>query len=156
MFPDTDALISGDENVPLAVLSADCVPLYLFDPERRVIGIVHAGRAGTLADVAGETIRRLTSDFRVEPKHVHALIGPSAGPGAYEVSAEIADEFRSAGLPTSGRLLDLWESNARQLEASGVPRSQIAIARVCTITDGRFHSHRRQADGRRNMALIML
>ncbi len=154
--PDSDALICGDKGVPVGVLVADCVPLYLVDPGRHVIAIVHAGRKGTFAHIAGKVVERLHTEFFVEPSDLHALIGPSAGPDAYEVSIELADEFRTAGLPVSGRIVDLWGANRKQLERAGVLSENIETFGVCTILDGRFHSHRRYADSGRNLALLMM
>ncbi|HOS02743.1 MAG TPA: polyphenol oxidase family protein [Candidatus Hydrogenedentes bacterium] len=153
---DADALITNVTGLPVAVLVADCVPVYLCDPVSRAIGIVHAGRVGTRMNISGATVAAMHVAYGAEPANLHALIGPCAGPEAYEVSQEIADDFSRAGLPTYGRRLDLWAANAQQLHAAGLLHVHIYIAALCTITDGRFHSHRANPDGRRNMALMML
>ncbi len=151
-----DGLITRERSLPIGVLVADCVPVYLFDPLKRAGGIVHAGRAGTYSRIAESAIHALEREQGVSAGDLHALIGPSAGPCCYEVSTEIARDFEVAGLPVSGRYLDLWQANVLQLEGCGVPRGQIEVAGVCTLCDGRFHSHRRNADGRRNLALLAL
>ena len=155
-FPDTDAIVTNVRGLALGVTVADCVPVCLFDPITPSAGIVHAGRVGTFQNIAGRTVAELREAYGTNPAGLHAVIGPSAGPGAYEVSEEIAAEFAAAGLPTRGRFLDLWEANALQLQRTGVPRSQITICGICTIQDGRFHSHRAHANGMRNLAIIML
>lgn len=155
-YSNTDGLITDVSGLPLVVSVADCVPLYLFDPVRRVVGIVHAGRAGTRGNIAAQAVATMVREYEVSPSTVRAVVGPSAGPSAYEVSQELADDFAGAGLPVRGRLLDLWEANAIQLVAAGVPRTNIEISGICTITTGRFHSHRADANGARNLALIML
>ncbi|MCC6697453.1 MAG: laccase domain-containing protein [Candidatus Hydrogenedentes bacterium] len=154
-FAETDALITGEVGLPIAVTVADCVPILLFDPVTEVIGVAHAGRAGTVQGIARCTVEAMAASFGTNPADVHAVIGPSAGPTSYEVSEELAREFLEAGLPTRGRLLDLWEANAGQLVKAGVPRGQITVSGICTITDGRFHSHRAHANGMRNMAILM-
>ncbi|MBX7257154.1 MAG: polyphenol oxidase family protein [Candidatus Hydrogenedentes bacterium] len=155
-IPDTDALITATPGLALGIRVADCVPVYLFDPVRKAIGLVHAGRVGTMLDIAGATVTAMVQEFGTSPECLHALIGPSAGPGAYEVSQEMADEFTAAGLPVTGRFLDLWQANFRQLAASGIPENQISIVGECTITGGRFHTHRGHPDGQRNLGLLML
>lgn len=155
-YSNTDGLVTDVSGLPLAVSVADCVPLYLFDPVRRVAGIVHAGRAGTRTNIAAQAVAAMVREFEVSPSTVRAVVGPSAGPCAYEVSREMAQDFAEAGLPVHGRFLDLWEANAIQLVTAGVPRANIEISGVCTITAGRFHSHRAGANGARNLALIML
>jgi len=155
-FPATDALTTDCAGVPLGILVADCTPVYLLDPERPAIGLAHAGREGTRADIAGETVRAMAAAYGCDPGRMVALIGPSAGPDRYEVSEEMAAAWVAEGLPARRRLLDLWEANACLLEAAGLRRKRIHIAGLCTISDGRFHSHRRDADGGRNLALLML
>ena len=155
-FTATDALVTKVGGLPLAIFVADCVPVYLFDAQRGAGGLVHAGREGTLHDIAGATVAALGERFGTVPGNVHALIGPSAGPCCYEVSSELADVWQGAGLPSQGRRLDLWEANVGRLVAAGVPRGQIAVAGACTICNTRYHSHRRDGDGRRNMALLVL
>jgi hypothetical protein len=149
-------MVTDVPGLPLAVLVADCVPIFLVDVRRRAAALIHAGREGTFRNISVAAAALLERELGGRVSDVHAVLGPSAGPCCYEVSAEIAAAFTTAGLPSRGRNLDLWEANARQLHAAGIPRCQIAIAGVCTICDGRFHSHRRDADGARNMALLML
>jgi len=143
-------------GLPLAVFVADCVPVYIFDPVRRAAALVHAGRAGTQQNITGAALAVLRRAYGTNPSDVHIHIGPSAGPCCYEVSVELARAFRGAGLPASGRRLDLWGANRLQAEAAGVPRAQVACSGICTICDGRFYSYRRGDGLSRNMALLML
>ncbi|MBN2309853.1 MAG: peptidoglycan editing factor PgeF [Candidatus Hydrogenedentes bacterium] len=154
--PDTDGLVTDTPGLALAVFVADCVPVFLYDPIRKAAALVHAGRRGTLANIAGHAVDVLRTRFGVRPADLHALIGPSAGPDAYEVSPEMARQWREARLPARGRLLDLWEANALQLSRAGVHRRHIALAGVCTIADRRFFSYRAGDGSGRNMALIKL
>jgi len=151
-----DGMVSNATGVALGILVADCVPIYLFDARLRAAGIVHAGRAGTKLRIALRALAAMSAAFATEPGDVHALIGPSAGPCCYEVPKEMADAFAKEGFAVRGRNIDLWESNAAQLEAGGVPRDQITITGVCTICSGRFHSHRADQSGARNLAAIAL
>ena len=155
-FDAVDAMVTDVAGLPLAVFVADCVPVYLFDPQRRAAALVHAGREGTRQQIGPKALHVLNREFGSRPCDLHALIGPSAGPCCYEVSPEIAENFAQAGLPARGRHLDLWEANARQLVAAGVPEDQVAVAGVCTICDGRFHSYRRDGGSARNMVLLAL
>ncbi len=155
-FPETDAIVTDVAGLPLGVTVADCVPVWLFDPVTRSAGIVHAGRVGTYRNIVRAAIDELRSAYGVKPEDVYAGIGPSAGPDSYEVSEEIAQEFAAAGLPTRGRRLDLWEANVQQLEQIGLLRKNIYVSGICTIRDGRFHSHRAHRNGMRNLAAIVL
>jgi len=153
---NTDGLVTDVPGLPLAVTVADCVPVYVFDTCRRVAGVVHAGREGTRQGIAAQAVRLMAERFSCRAGDIHAVIGPSAGPCCYEVTDVMAGEFRTLGLPTEGRRLDLWESNAGQLVKAGVPRDQIEVTGICTICGDRFFSYRRGNEGKRNLALICL
>lgn len=150
---EADAIVTDAVGLPIAVLVADCVPVYLVDPVRRAVGIVHAGWRGTMEDVVGAAVETMRKTWGADPDDLHALIGPSAGPCCYEVSEELAETFRQAGLEAHGRLVDLWTSNARRLEARGVRR--IHTSGLCTICTNRFHSHRKGSLAR-NLAVVAL
>lgn len=153
---EADGLLTAAADLPLGVTCADCVPIYLYDPRRNVGGVVHASRAGTMSDVAGAAVRRLETDLHVDPRDVHAVIGPSAGPCCYEVPEEMAEAFVNACLFARGRLLDLWESNRMLLMSAGVPLENITVAGRCTICDPNFYSYRRDGGPARNLAVFML
>lgn len=155
-FPDTDGLVTNIPALPLVISIADCVPVLLLDPVRNAIGLVHAGRVGTENSIACVALEKMRDVFGTRAQNVHAIIGPSAGPDVYEVSEEMAGEFAARGFPVRNRCIDLWEANAQQLATFGVPRAQIEITGICTMTSGRFHSHRAHNNGKRNIAVLML
>jgi YfiH family protein len=155
-FPSTDAMVTDVPGLPIAIFVADCVPVFLFDERNRAAGLAHAGREGTAARIVERTLDAMRDNFGTRPEDVHAAIGPSAGPCCYEVSEEMAGQWRASGAPVRGRNLDLWETNAAQLSAYGVSKTFIFTARLCTICGEEFYSHRNHADRSRNMALIML
>jgi len=142
--------------VTVAVSVADCVPVLIFDPEKRAAAAAHAGRLGTMSDIAGKTVAAMQAQFGSDPAHLLAEIGPSAGPNQYEVSEEIAAEFEQLGLPKQGRLLDLWGANRLQLESAGLLPDLIRVTGQCTIGDSRYYSHRRQKTLERNLAVVMI
>ncbi|MFP4501008.1 MAG: polyphenol oxidase family protein [Candidatus Hydrogenedentota bacterium] len=150
-----DALLTGSAGLALGIVVADCVPVYLLAADVSAIGLVHAGREGVRQGVVEAAARRLMHAFGGSARCMHALIGPSAGPCCYEVSAAMAAEFARAGYPVRGRNLDLWHANRQQLEAAGVPPAHIDTANVCTICSGRYHSLRAGGGRARNLAVLM-
>ena len=92
-FPDTDALITDAENVILTSLHADCIPVWLYDPERHAAGLVHAGWRGTRADIAAKTARKMCAEFGSALEDLLAFIGPGISRCCFEVGAEVAEEF---------------------------------------------------------------
>ncbi len=155
-LPDTDGLITRRAALPLAVLAADCVPVFLYDPERRAGGVIHAGREGVRQGIAAAAVEAMRLRFDCRAANIHVVIGPSAGPCCYEVSPEMAAAFEALGLPTRGRMLDLWAANRAQLEGAGVPGEQVAVSGQCTICSGAYHSYRAAPETGRNIGLFML
>jgi YfiH family protein len=155
-IPATDGLLTKYPGVPLAIMVADCIPVILYDPKVHAGGVLHVGREGTLADISGTGVEDMVSRYGSCPKDIRALIGPGAGPAAYEVSDALAQSFRDVGLPANGRLLDLWAANALQLKKAGLMEAHIATTGICTITDQGFYSHRGQGTRCRNMAIFLI
>jgi YfiH family protein len=146
---DADALLENIPGVAIGVKTADCVPVLLADPVKRVVAAIHAGWRGTAAAIVPAAIRSMAAEFGVRPQDLHAAIGPAIGACCYEVGPEVASEF---AILTPGRVhLNLPAMNARQLEAAGVPPRNIWTAADCTrCHPDRYHSFRRdgQSAGR--------
>ena len=164
-IPDTDALVTADPGVVLAILVGDCVPIVLHDPVAQVLACVHAGWRGTVAQIGPAALTAMTG-LGARPDRVVAGIGPAIGPDRYQVGEDVAAEVRRCFGPAAeaeaeegngvilrpdgtGRwLLNLWVANRRQLAQAGIPDGQIHVAAVPTGPDpdgnrpGRFFSDR--------------
>lgn len=147
----TDALITDRPGLPLMLFFADCVPVLIYDPVKRVVAISHAGWKGTVARIAAKTVRAMGEHFGTRPADCHIGIGPSIGPCDYEVDEPVIDALKDAFdnwkdlvIPRGGKwLLDLWRTNSYQLEEIGVPRGHIEVSGVCTACNtALFYSHR--------------
>lgn len=146
-FPHTDALVSDCPNVALGVLVADCVPVFLYDPLCRAVGMAHAGWRGVYAGVVAETVRRMVQEFGTRPQTLSVILGPSIGGCCYEVSSELAEQFcqRFGREVVEGRRLNLWSAIRIELEREGVSSDRIATVGLCTACNvGDFYSHRRE------------
>jgi YfiH family protein len=145
-----DAILTDQSSVTLFMRFADCVPVVLFDPIRRVIGMVHAGWMGTVNGVVLHAVREMQDHYGSEPKQLMTGIGPSIGPDHYEVRSDVKQQIESAfGREGDGLLisegssifLNLWKANERLLKSAGV--EHIEIAEVCTACNlGLWYSHR--------------
>lgn len=153
---EADAIISITPRLPIGITVADCVPVALFDPLYKAIGLAHAGREGTVQHIAQETVLAMRRHFGSNPQDLHAVIGPSAGPCCYEVSEPLAEAFVAAGGYAQGRKLDLWLTNHEQLRAIGLQKSNIDIAHHCTICGQGFHSYRAHQTPARNLVVLCL
>jgi hypothetical protein len=144
---EADALISKDAGVIVGIRTADCVPILLADPSSGAVAAVHAGWRGTAEGIASSAVRSLVEEWRIDPRHLRAAIGPSIGSCCYEVGPEVAQRF---GIQTSHPVhLDLPTINEMQLRAAGL--SNIWKSGACTFCamagEGyRFHSFRRERE----------
>lgn len=151
-IPACDALITADPDLVLGIVTADCVPILLWDEHRGVIGAVHAGWKGTARHITAKTVETMNRLFGCDPGSLHARIGPAIGPCCYAVGSDTAHACGCAGAAR----LDLPDLNRQQLLAHGLAGDRIATLAVCTsCRNNRYFSHRAD-DGRtgRIMALI--
>lgn len=150
---DVDALVTDTPGIALFATYADCFPIVLWDPEKRVAGLVHAGWRGTQAGVARAAAEFLGREFGA--RHVRAGLGPGICGRCYEVGEEVAGKFdaRFVSPGAGGKwLLDLAAANTAQLEDAGV-KTVYDIA-MCTKESYLFPSHRRHPDGTRFGAIV--
>ncbi|TVP57421.1 MAG: laccase domain-containing protein [Gemmatimonadales bacterium] len=147
LTPPGDAHLTREPGLLLTVALADCVPIFVVAPERRVIALVHAGWRGSAAGILEHTIHSFQTRFGVDPEALHLHLGPAIGADAYEVGPEV---FRGLGLPDPGgpALLDLRGVLVERAERAGVDRRQITRTERGTLRDPRFFSHRGGDTGR--------
>ncbi|MBN1526974.1 MAG: peptidoglycan editing factor PgeF [Candidatus Omnitrophica bacterium] len=158
-FDGTDALITDRRGVPLAVFTADCLSVFLFDTLRPAIGVVHAGWRSTAKRIVAETVRAMQKHFNTDPAHLCAGFGPAIRGCCYEVGPELAKVFPDDVSAREGRhYLDLAAANKRQLLESGVSGSRILDPGYCTFCgSGRFFSYRKSGEScGRIMSVAML
>lgn len=138
---DGDAIITNEKNVPLLILTADCVPVVLVDKVNKAVGLVHAGWRGTYGKICSETLQSMKENYNTNTEDVVAIIGPSIGKCCYEVSYDLVEKF-SVLLPNADEkiyeirdekyYLDLWEINTQILKEFGVLKSNIINMNICT------------------------
>jgi polyphenol oxidase len=80
-----DGLVTADADVVLGIYVADCCAIYLVDPIRPAIGLVHSGKKGTEQNIVGSAVRKLHIDFGSEPEDLIAVLSPCIRPPCYEV-----------------------------------------------------------------------
>lgn len=162
---ETDALITAEKGIGIAVMSADCVPILLYDKKNHVAGAVHSGWKGTVAKILAKTLAAMHEQFGTEGKDVVAGIGPSVSQQAYEVGEEVVHAVRESfdnardlliPLPANKAKLNLWDANKVQLKEFGVPESQIELSDLCTVLNNNYFFSARKGDSGRFAAGILL
>ena len=146
-----DALITNLKGVMLTILTADCVPILLFDPQNEVVAAIHAGWRGTKSKIVAKTIAKMAERFGSDPHNIIAGIGPSIGICCYEVSKEVAIHFfdtPDALLPKEDKyMLNLPLINQKQLLTMGVQKHNIEMSGLCTSCETtRFFSYRKEQE----------
>ena len=148
---DTDALICGVPGLFLLLRFADCVPVFLYAPRQRAVGLAHAGWKGTLQGIAAKTARAMMNTYGCRPEELWAAIGPAIGPCCFEIGPEVRDSVRTAYADMYDEVvreqagpsahLDLPRLNLLQLRAVGV--DEVEMADLCTMCHRDiFFSHR--------------
>lgn len=164
---ETDGLVTGQQNICLCILTADCVPVLLYDPVNRVIAVAHAGWRGTLEGITRKTVETMVKSHSCIPQNIYAVIGPSIGPEVYETGDEVAalfiEKFNSVDAvvirqPNGRYHLDLWKANELQLLSMGIPSSQIENPGLCTFSNNNylFSARRDGIDTGRMVSGIMI
>ena len=166
-YSDVDGLITDQAGLILATFYADCVPIFLADPGRRAIGLVHSGWRGTVSGIGKAALGAMREEFGTRPEHVRAAIGPSICQDCYEVGEEVADAFRESfpdnwkgilkdGVKEGKYQLNLQEANRMILEETGVPSGQIAVTDLCTCCNSKvLFSHRASGGKRGNLGAFL-
>ena len=146
---NTDALITNQVNVMLSILTADCVPILLFDAQNKVIAAVHAGWKGTQKEIVKKTVEKMQEVFDSHPKNILASIAPSIGKCCYEVDWNVAKNFlKVENAYTQNKtkyMLDLPHINKTQLLNAGLKEEHIELSNVCTACEVQdYFSYRKE------------
>ena len=86
---ETDALVTNESGLCIAVMSADCVPILLYDKKNNAVGAVHSGWRGTVARILEKTLQQMHQIFGTKGEDIYAGIGPSVSQDSYEVGEEV-------------------------------------------------------------------
>lgn len=162
-----DAIITNESELMLCIVTADCVPVFLFDKEKRAIGLSHCGRVGITKDLPRKTVMKMVERYGCNPANIEVILGPYLSQAHHEVEAKDIDMFRdyfaseeidrfvvSRGVKFD---VDMGEAVYISLSKAGVLRENIYDERVCTFDNTELYSWRRDHDPRkRNLSFLYL
>lgn len=166
-YTDVDGLVTNVPGICLVTFYADCVPLFFVDPVKRVIGLSHSGWRGTVGKIGKVTAELMQNEYGCDPKDILAAVGPSVCQECYEVSEEVAEQFRANFKEEdwdslfyrkeNGRYqLDLWKANELIFKEAGITEDHITVAGLCTHCNSDIlYSHRTAGDKRGNLAAFL-
>ena len=160
-YEDVDGMITNVPGIVLSTFYADCVPLYFLDPVKKAIGLSHSGWRGTVNKMGKVTVEKMAAQYGCNPKDIIAVIGPSICEDCYEVSMDVAEEFRNAFggaknldkivIPKNAEkaMLDLWQANLAVLLEAGIPAENISLPDICTACNKDILFSHRASNGKR-------
>lgn len=166
-FPIADGIFTTQQNLALCIKTADCVPIFLFDKEHKVIAAVHAGWRGTALKILKKTISKMEHFYKTKPENTYLFIGPAIGQCCYEVGKEVYEVFGFLGKRRqdffnrkkgNSYMMDLKGINAYIAELEGIPTENIDTSDLCTFCNADlFFSYRRDKEETgRNVSFITL
>ena len=146
-YDEYDGLITNEKNLLLCTVEADCVPVYLLDTEKKVIGMVHSGWKGTVKRISEVAINLMVEKFGCNPANILSGLGPHICKNCYEVGQDVYDEFALGGFKELNRifyrkndkkseqkyLLNLEEAVKLTVMECGVPERNISSSGYCTL-----------------------
>ena len=158
-----DGILTDRPEVTLFMRFADCVPILMFDPVHKVVGIAHAGWQGSVQQIARYAVEKMVNCYGSRPEEILAGIGPSICQSCYSVGREVFEKFSDRFGAAADAFfeyrdgkyhLDLWEVNRQTLTDAGV--RQIEIAEICTACNlADWYSHRAENGKTGRFGVIM-
>lgn len=150
-----DALITDQAGICIGITTADCVPILVFDPVRKVLAAVHAGWRGTVAQLPVKVVFEMVNVFGCKSENLVVGIGPFISQEKFEVGDEVVEAFREKGFnldavryynrDTGKNHPDLGLANKQSLIDAGIPENNIDTTQYCTFeNEDMFFSARRQ------------
>ena len=162
-----DGMITNAKNLMICVISADCVPVFLYDSDNNAIGIVHSGKEGTVKEVAAKAVSGMKDRFNTDPANLKCILGPFICQKHYQLqnkditgflknySDGQCDKFIKSD--KDGYYVDLGTAICFSLEKAGLKPVNIFNCNVCTYENRNLFSFRRDRNYIRHIiSFIML
>ena len=146
-----DAMITELPGVAIGVRTADCIPVLLYDPVKKIAAAIHSGWRGTVSKIIGKTVSKMQSIYASQPTDILAFIGPGICVDCFQVGEDVALKFKEAGFDINslwsfrgpktgngmegGHHIDLKEACRQTLVEYGLKNENIQITGLCTYDD---------------------
>jgi YfiH family protein len=163
-LPDCDGLVTSLPGVALLTFYADCVPVYLFDPDKRVIGMVHSGWKGTMQRIAEKAVSVMRGSYASQSGDLWAAIGPGIEGCCFEISPSLAEEVK-INFPDYEHILQIESGRCcwnlpltirQMLLQTGIHSDNISVCSLCTTCNpDLFFSYRRDGGTTGRMGALL-
>lgn len=144
---ESDTIITKKKNLGLAVGTADCCGIFIYDPKQSLIAAVHSGWRGTSKKILSKVLQKLSNEFQSNPEDLICYLAPSISQKNYEVGNDVAELFNTKYLKSINDkfLLNIPEINKDILLNFGVKKHNIQVSRLCSHEySSILHSYRRE------------
>lgn len=156
-WEEADGVLTSICDLPIAVRTADCLPIFIYDPRREAIGIIHAGWRGTQQRIAARAVQLLRRHWDCRPQDLRVAFGPAIRSCCYRVGAQFRQYFPAETTKRKeGYFLDLPQANKNQLVEAGVDAHNIFDSAVCTCCEATYFSYRREGQTAGRMISLMM
>ena len=165
---EIDGLVTDVPNIPLITFYADCVPLFFYDPDKKVIAMAHSGWRGTVERIGAKMIDFMEIEYGSRREQIVCAIAPSICQKCYEVSADVAEQFLTEFGTSYGDSLLYAKNNGKfqlnlhtackiTLLEAGVLENHLDVTDLCTCCNSDFFFSHRASHGKRgNLAGVMV
>lgn len=169
---NVDGLITNQKDITFSLGFADCTPIYLYDPVKKVIGDIHSGWKGTLGRIGKVAVEKMIGEYNCNPKDIICCIGPCIKKCHFEVSKDVADFFRvefckmkdideiimCSNSNEQKYLIDTTRINQNMMKEAGLLEENIIDSGICTVCNADYmHSYRvAKEKAGRNTAILGL
>jgi len=155
--PDADAYITDEKYLPIAIRTADCVPVFIYDPKSHVIGLAHAGWKGTYKAIALKTVQEMREKYNSQSSDLKVVLGPSIRECCYQIGEEFREYFPNHVKDQGGHLyVDIISANRDQLLHVGILKENIIDSGICTCCNKNYFSFRRDGSKAGRMISLMM
>lgn len=153
--PQADAVITNLQGIYLCARTADCVPIFVYDPIKKIVAAAHSGREGTRLNIIGKTLKKIKLFYNSNPSNLIVAVGPSISQKHFDVSDEHFYEFvRDTDTVQEHPHLDLNKTVIKQILDSGVKAEHIINYPLCTYENDEYYSYRKNKTTLRQISVI--
>ncbi len=158
IYDDADGIINEGGSLVCSIKVADCLPIFFVNNNSRSIGLVHAGWRGLSSGIINEFVNSINKN-KENTSDYYALIGPSIQSCCFEIKDDVLSFFDSRfykQIKNNKYKVDLQAWAVKQLEESGIEKSNITVIKRCTFClNNIYHSYRRNGTGSGRMYALI-
>lgn len=147
---DGDYIVTNIPHTGLGILTADCLPIILYDIKNHAIAAIHAGWRSSVQKIVVHATQHMHTLYRTDPTNIRVFFGPCAHTCCYSVGPDVMQavtphQNKVIRIENNQRYLDLIHYNKLLLEYEGIPSEAFCSDYTqCTICNPLFWSYRRQ------------